>query len=50
MTVARALTLSLMVEYGRAMHDATARLASQDWCQRLHRAGIDTVQDEDARH
>lgn len=47
MTLARALELSLLVEYGQAMRDDAAMLASRRWCQRLRRAGVDTIQDEE---
>ncbi len=46
MTIARAAQLALLAEYGLAMQDNAAVLASQDWCRRLRRAGIDSIQDE----
>ena len=45
MTLARAAELALLVEYGNAMRNDPAVRASQEWCQRLRRAGIDSVQD-----
>ena len=49
MTVARAVELVLLVEYGQAMQDGVAALVSRDWCRRLRRAGIDSIRDDD-RH
>lgn len=46
MTVARAAELALLVEYGQAMPDGTATLAARDWCRRLRRAGIDSINTE----
>ncbi|HVS77732.1 MAG TPA: acyl-CoA dehydrogenase family protein [Steroidobacteraceae bacterium] len=46
MTIARALELALVVEYGQAMRDEAAVLASRQWCRLLRRAGIDSIQDE----
>ncbi len=46
MTVARAVELALLVEYGQAMREGVAVLASRDWCRRLRRAGIDSIQDD----
>ena len=45
MTVARAVELALLVEYGGAMRTEPAIKASQDACQRLARAGIDSIRD-----
>ncbi|MGH8316669.1 MAG: acyl-CoA dehydrogenase family protein [Steroidobacteraceae bacterium] len=47
MTLARAVELSLLVEYARAMRDDAAIVASRHWCQRLCRAGIDMIQNEE---
>ncbi|MGH8290415.1 MAG: acyl-CoA dehydrogenase family protein [Steroidobacteraceae bacterium] len=44
MTVARAVELALLIEYGSAMRNESAVEASQDWCQRLLRAGVDSIQ------
>ncbi|HEX8755304.1 MAG TPA: acyl-CoA dehydrogenase family protein [Steroidobacteraceae bacterium] len=44
LTVARAAQLALIVEYGTAMTDDAAVNAAQDWCKRLCRAGIDSIQ------
>ncbi len=46
MTIARAVELALVVEYGQAMRDEAAVLASRQWCRLLRRAGIDSIQDE----
>jgi alkylation response protein AidB-like acyl-CoA dehydrogenase len=46
MTLARALELALLVEYGEAMRDDAAVLASRNWCRLLRRAGIDSIQDD----
>ncbi|MDE2262743.1 MAG: acyl-CoA dehydrogenase family protein [Gammaproteobacteria bacterium] len=43
LTVARAVQLALLVEYGNAMRDDRAVSASRDWCRRLGRAGIDSI-------
>jgi acyl-CoA dehydrogenase len=43
MTVARTVELALLIEYGSAMRNAGALEASQDWCQRLLRAGVDSI-------
>lgn len=45
MTIARAAQLTLLTEYGLAMRDHAAMPASQEWCRRLRRAGIDSIQD-----
>jgi acyl-CoA dehydrogenase len=45
LTLARAVELALLIEYGHAMREAAAVRASQDWCQRLLRAGVDSIQD-----
>jgi hypothetical protein len=45
MTLGRATELALLVEYGTAMQSEAPTRASQDWCQRLRRAGIDSIQD-----
>jgi acyl-CoA dehydrogenase len=46
MTLARALELALLVEYGQAMRGDAAVLASRNWCRLLRRAGIDSIRDE----
>ena len=43
MTVARTVELALLVEYGTAMRSESAIRVSQDWCQRLQQAGIDSI-------
>jgi acyl-CoA dehydrogenase len=45
MTLARALALALVIEYGQAMQDEAAVLASRNWCRLLRRAGIDSIDD-----
>ena len=45
MTVARALELALLSEYGRAMRAEPPIKASREACRRLLRAGIDSIQD-----
>ena len=45
MTIARAVELGLLVEYGNAMRNDEAITAIQRWCQRLSRAGVDSIQD-----
>jgi acyl-CoA dehydrogenase len=44
MTVARAVELALLSEYGSAMRNEPVARASQDGCQRLLRMGIDSIQ------
>jgi acyl-CoA dehydrogenase len=48
MTLARAMELALLVEYGQAMRDEAAVLAGRNGCRLLRRAGIDSIQDEAA--
>ena len=45
MTVARAAELALLVEYGNAMRDRQSTTLSRDWCRRLGRERIDSIQD-----
>ena len=45
LTLARAVELALLVEYGKSMRQEPPIKAGQDWCQRLRRAGIDCIQD-----
>lgn len=45
MTLARAMELALLVEYGSATRNEGALRASQDWCRRLRHMGIDSIQD-----
>lgn len=45
-TIARALELALLVEYGQAMRDDAAALASRSGCRLLRRAGIDSIRDD----
>ena len=45
MTVARAAELALLVEYGNAMRDRHSTALSRDWCRRLGRERIDSIQD-----
>lgn len=46
MTIARAAELAVLAEYGLAMREPRPMAASQEWCRRLRRAGIDSIQDE----
>lgn len=43
MTVARAVALALVAEYGMAMQDSRVAQAAGQWCRRLRRAGIDRI-------
>ena len=45
MTLATAVELALLAEYGSAMTREPAITASRNWCQRLARAGIDIIRD-----
>jgi acyl-CoA dehydrogenase len=45
MTLGRAMELALLVEYGTAMRTEPAIRASQAWCQRVRRTGVDSIQD-----